>query len=69
MTQAFHFLEIGTLDLVCSSLAHFWRSAPVVLSGQKVDGAPGHIDLMDPITGIESTEVEVEIPVKDSLQM
>lgn len=66
MTKAFHFLEIGTLDLVCGSLAHFWRGAPVVFSREEVDRALGHIDLVNSVASIKPTKIEVEVSVEDS---
>lgn len=66
MTKAFHFFEVGSLDLICRSFAHLWRSAPVVLSSEEVYGTLAHVDLLYTIPGIEPTKVKVEVTMEDS---
>lgn len=66
MAKTFHPFEVGPLYLVRCGFAHFWRSTPVVLSGEKVYGTLAHIDFVHTVPSIEAAEIKVEITMKNS---
>lgn len=66
MAKTFHLFEIGPLYLVRCGFAHFWRSAPVILSSEEVNWTLAHIDFVHTIPSIEAAEIEVEIAMEYS---
>lgn len=66
MAKTFHLFEIGPRYLVRCGFAHFWRSAPVIFSGEKVYWTLAHIDFVHTISSIKTAKVKVEITMKDT---